>query len=145
MPRLPLLADEDLFDLVAFLRSDDPSVRPSQAGPARERLSVLGKLLMRFAWRPLRNPERPIVAPDPTKYGCRSCHGDADVEIGDLRKASQHYPDDAALEAWIRLPTDFKPQTKMPTFDKAIRPEDFPPLLAYVRELSKRADSVQKK
>jgi mono/diheme cytochrome c family protein len=289
MPRLPLLAEEDVFDLVAFLRSDDPSVRPSDAGPARGRLSILGKILMRFSWRPGRYPERPIVAPDvrdrvaygryviqakgncfgchsadftkldgahpersagylgggnrvndaggspvitpnltpdpetgigrwsevefiravreglrpdgtplrgpmqlykeltpdevgavyvylrtvppirnprPTiapaadpspsvvdralaegrdvyvKYGCRSCHGDAGVEIGDLRQADRKYATDAALEAWIRRPGDFKPETKMPSFDKAIREDELPPLLAYVRELGRRAARV---
>jgi mono/diheme cytochrome c family protein len=284
MPRLPGLADEELLDLVAYLRSDDPAVAATALGPGRGSLSVLGKVLMRYAWRPKAYPSRPIVAPDladrvaygryvvqakgncfgchsasfrkldetnpersegylgggnelrdaggsvvvssnltpdretgiggwsetdfiravregirpngtpmrgpmqlfkelteaevgavyaylqtvpplrrpqsPTpspaspataagggphaegrrlyvQYGCRSCHGDTGVEIGDLRQADKKYASDAEIEAWIRHPEGLKPGTKMPSFDAVIAPNDFPPLIAYVRQLGK--------
>jgi hypothetical protein len=41
------------------------------------------------------------------------------------KRRHQHDPDNAAIEAEIRRPTDFKPQIELPIFDKAIRPEDF--------------------
>jgi|GEM_PF-132478 len=288
MPRLPRLADEDMFDLVAYLRSDDPAVAATEASPPIGSLSVLGKILMRYAWRPLPYPAGPIVAPaledrvaygryvvqakgscfgchsadfmtldeqqpersegylgggnqvhdaagsivisanltpdketgigrwsesefvravrdgirpdgtplrgpmqlykelseaevgavyaylqtvpplhrprpvtptpvasaSPTapgqagapegralyeRYGCRSCHGDTGIEIGDLRQADSKYATDAEIEAWIRHPESFKPGTKMPSFDKVIAPHDYPPLIAYVRQLGQRS------
>jgi mono/diheme cytochrome c family protein len=284
MPRLPRLADEEILDLVAYLRSDDPAVAATALSPGRGSLSVLGKILMRYAWRPLTYPPRPIAAPDladrvaygryvvlakgncfgchsasfrtlnetnpersrgylgggntlhdaggevvvssnltpdretgigrwseadfiravregirpdgtpmrgpmqlykelteaevgavyaylqavpplhrpqsPTsspvsqataaeagphaegrrlyvRYGCRSCHGDTGVEIGDLRQADRKYAHDAEIEAWIRHPEALKPGTKMPSFDAVIPPDDFPPLIAYVRQLGR--------
>jgi cytochrome c2 len=71
------------------------------------------------------------------KYGCPSCHGDHGVGIGDLRKAVEHYPTDAQLVAWIKNPSSFKPGTKMPTWDGVIAEGDYPPLIAYVKELGR--------
>ncbi|SIO12040.1 Cytochrome c2 [Singulisphaera sp. GP187] len=290
MPRLPRLADEDLFDLLAYLRSDDPAVEATTASPQTGSLSILGKILMRYAWRPMAYPAAPIVAPAlsdrvaygryvvqakgscfgchsanfmkldeqqpersdgylgggnevydaagsivisanltpdretgigrwseaefvravreglrpdgtpvrgpmqlykelseaevgavyaylqtvpplhrprPTtdapkaitasaeassdraatlkgralyeRYGCRSCHGDTGVDIGDLRQADNKYATDAEIEAWIRHPEAFKPGTKMPAFGNVIASDDFPPLIAYVRQLGRRS------
>jgi mono/diheme cytochrome c family protein len=69
-------------------------------------------------------------------YGCRACHGDLGVGMGDLRHAAEHFPDDAAIEAWIRHPSRLRPGTKMPDFDGIIRPEDFPALIKHVRSLA---------
>ena len=68
-------------------------------------------------------------------YGCPSCHGPAGIGIADLRKAAAHYPTDAQLEAWIRNAPAIKPGTKMPPWDGVIREEDYPALIAYVKEL----------
>ena len=65
MPKLPLMSDEDLKDLIAFLRSDDPMLRPSEATNRESEPTFLTKLLTRVAFKPLPYPRRPIVAPDP--------------------------------------------------------------------------------
>jgi mono/diheme cytochrome c family protein len=86
MPKLPLLSDEDLRDLIAFLRSDDPMVQPSEAANQESEPSFLTKLLTRTAFKPLPYPGRPVVAPDPGdpvafgrylvqgRLGCYGCH-----------------------------------------------------------------------
>ncbi len=285
MPRVHNLADEDLYDLIAFLRSDEPLVRPNIDGPGRGSLSILGRVLFRYTLRPPVYPKTPIIAPDISdrveygryvvqakatcfrchsasftkldhehpersagylgggnaladaggepifspnitldddtglgrwseaefvravregidrhgkplrgpmqlypelsedevkavfsylhtvpplhkprkhprasslstvatnsgsakgrvlyvKYGCRSCHGDIGVEVGDLRRADAKYATDEALAAWVRRPSSFKPGTKMPGYEGVIAPEDFPPLLSYVRYLGQQA------
>jgi len=53
----------------------------------------------------------------------------------DLRQAAQHYPNDAALEAWIKNPPAFKPGTKMPPWEGVIEESEYPALIAYVKEL----------
>lgn len=293
MPRLPLMADDDLVAIIAFLRSDDPSVRPVDAPTVPSTFTLLGRLLKRVAWRPLEYPDHRIVAPDisdavaygryvvqgkancfhchsagfatlddvepersggylgggtamldmagssvvssnltpdaetgignwseddfvhavrdgrrpdgqiirypmepykdltveevravyaylktvpminkpakrlppgvvadsasrpdghpPTdgaegvgvslyaRYGCRSCHGENGVGVGDLRQAHRKYRTDAELEARIRHPEAFKPGTRMPAFDRTIPATEFPPLLAHVRRLGEAA------
>jgi mono/diheme cytochrome c family protein len=69
------------------------------------------------------------------KYGCPACHGDNGVGIGDLRKAVQHYPEDAKLLAWIKNAPSIKPDTKMPQWEGVIKDEEFVPLMAYVKTL----------
>jgi mono/diheme cytochrome c family protein len=73
-----------------------------------------------------------------TQAGCASCHGKTGVGIADLRKAAEHYPDDAQLIAWIKNPESFKPGVKMPAWEGVIPEKDFPPLVAYVKELGAR-------
>jgi len=70
-------------------------------------------------------------------YGCSSCHGDNGVGVGDLRRASQDFPTDAALEAFIRHAPMFKPGTKMPGWNGIIGESEYAPLIAYVRELGR--------
>jgi len=73
------------------------------------------------------------------KYGCPSCHGEHGVGIGDLRHATEHYPTDPQLEAWIRDAPAIKPGTKMPTWNGVIRESDYAPLMQYVKELGRAA------
>ena len=54
----------------------------------------------------------------------------------DLRRASEHYPSDAELRAWIEDAPSKKLNTKMPAWKGIIRDRDFPPLMAYVRTLA---------
>lgn len=70
-------------------------------------------------------------------YGCNSCHGDNGIGAADLRRATQDYPSDVRLEAFIRHAPEFKPGSKMPAWDGIIRESDYPPLMAYVRELGR--------
>src|SRR5262245_24477233 len=86
MLKLPLLADEDLKDIIAFLRSDDPLVRPAHVPDRAPEPSFFTKLLTRVAFKPLPYPDRPVVAPHPSdrvaygrylmvaKLDCYSCH-----------------------------------------------------------------------
>jgi mono/diheme cytochrome c family protein len=86
MVKLPNLADEDLKDVIAFLRSDDPLVRPVKAKRPLSRPSLLTKALSRFAFVPLPYPAAPIPVPDPAdkvaqgrylvraRALCFSCH-----------------------------------------------------------------------
>jgi mono/diheme cytochrome c family protein len=64
MVKLPNMADEDLLSVIAFLRSDDPLVRPVKAQRPPSRPSLLTKVLSRVAFKPLPYPAAPIVAPD---------------------------------------------------------------------------------
>ena len=86
MPKWPHLADEDLAALIAFLRSDDPAVEPSDVAKVPSRLSFFAKFLLALkAFRPLPMPPSPIEAPSPSDevaYGryltwnldCWTCH-----------------------------------------------------------------------
>ena len=86
MPKFPLLADEDLKDVIAFLRSDDSQVRPLAVPDRPCEPSFLTKALATFVVRPLPYPASPIVAPpasDRVAYGrylviarldCHGCH-----------------------------------------------------------------------
>jgi mono/diheme cytochrome c family protein len=72
MVKLPLLADEDLKDVIAFLRSDDPLVRARHVPDRKPEPSFFTKLLTRVAFRPLPYPDHEIVAPpasDRVEYG----------------------------------------------------------------------------
>ena len=86
MVKLAKMSDEDLHDVIAFLRSDDPLVRPIKAKRPLSQPSLLTKALSRVAFKPLPYPTAPIVAPDPSnqvEYGkylvqaralCFPCH-----------------------------------------------------------------------
>jgi mono/diheme cytochrome c family protein len=86
MLKLPLLADEDLRDIIAFLRSDDPLVQPRHVQARKPVPSLFTKFLARVAFKPLPYPTREIVAPaasDKVAYGrylmvarldCYGCH-----------------------------------------------------------------------
>lgn len=64
MVKLPLLSDDDLESIVAFLRSDDPLVVPLAVDPpGRSRPSFLTKLLAHVAFKPLPFPRQRITAP----------------------------------------------------------------------------------
>jgi len=72
------------------------------------------------------------------RYGCRACHGETGGgSIADLRAANEHYPTDDALRAWIEDAPAQKPGTKMPAWKGIIKDEDYAPLMAYVRALSR--------
>jgi mono/diheme cytochrome c family protein len=86
MVKLPNASEEDIRDVVAFLRSDDPLVRAQAVADRESEPSLLTKLLSRVAFRPFPYPEREIVAPaktDRVAFGrylvasrlqCFSCH-----------------------------------------------------------------------
>jgi mono/diheme cytochrome c family protein len=86
MAKLPHLADEDLYSVIAFLRSDSPLVAADAASPpGQSRPSFLTKFLSHVAFKPLPYPEKAIPLPDPNdklalgKYliinlECWACH-----------------------------------------------------------------------
>jgi len=96
MVKLPSMADEDLKDVIAFLRSDDPLVRPIKAKRPPSRPSLFSKVLCRLAFKPLPYPKAPIGSPDPSDkvaYGrylvqgramCFPCHSADFAKIDDF-------------------------------------------------------------
>lgn len=86
MPKFPHMSDEDLYSIIAFLKSDHELVQPSVNNPPDVDPSFLSKMLSRTAFKPLPYPEDPVLAPpksDPVAYGrylavakfdCFSCH-----------------------------------------------------------------------
>jgi hypothetical protein len=66
MVKLANMSDEDVSSLIAFLRSDDPLVRPIKAQRPASKPSLFTKVLCRIAFKPLPYPKAPIVAPDPS-------------------------------------------------------------------------------
>jgi mono/diheme cytochrome c family protein len=86
MVKLPYLSDEDLYSIVAFLRSDDPLVAADPADPPGvTRESFLVKVLARVAFGPLPMPKQKIEPPpasDAVAFGrylvvgfdCFGCH-----------------------------------------------------------------------
>jgi mono/diheme cytochrome c family protein len=85
MPKLPHLSDTDLLAVVAFLRSDDPWVRPSDGPTLAGRPSFLAKVLANTIFKPLPYPSGGVAEPDrrdpvalgrylATSLDCYTCH-----------------------------------------------------------------------
>lgn len=95
MAKLPHLSDEDLYSIIAFLRSDDPMVTASDVDPPGvTQPSFLVKFLSHVAFKPLPYPTQAIAAPpreNPVAYGrylvtsldCYGCHS-ADFKTMDV-------------------------------------------------------------
>lgn len=86
MPKFPRLSDQDLSAIIAFLKSDDPLVHPSQIPNQKTDLNFLGELVFRRFAEPLPYPDHKISPPDTNnkvafgkylmtaKFDCYSCH-----------------------------------------------------------------------
>jgi mono/diheme cytochrome c family protein len=86
MPKFPHLADKDLNNIIAYLRSDAPEVQPSDVAQPDDQPSFLVKMLLRVAFKPLPYDGKPISAPPATereafgnylataKLDCFGCH-----------------------------------------------------------------------
>ena len=86
MPKFKYMSDEDLYSIVAYLRSDHPTVQPSSAVTIPCEPSFLAKFLCQFAFKPLEYPKGPVNAPDTNdlvaygkymvagRYDCFPCH-----------------------------------------------------------------------
>lgn len=96
MVKMPNASDEDIEDIIAFLRSDDPLVRATDVDNHESRPSFLMKLLCRVAFKPLPYPVRPITAPPPadkvafgrylvnSRLLCFGCHSADFKTVDDL-------------------------------------------------------------
>lgn len=79
-------SEEDLFSIIAYLRSDKPAVQASSQEPPLSEPSFLTKFLSHVAFKPLPLNPNPIPAPDTTNaiawgkylttaiYQCYECH-----------------------------------------------------------------------
>ncbi len=87
MVKLPLISDQDLNSVIAWLRSEDPVLQASDAVQPAPEPSFLAKFLVRIgAFAPLPFPTGPIAHPDTTdkvafgrylavgKVDCFGCH-----------------------------------------------------------------------
>ena len=118
MPMFDELSDTEARAIWAYLRSVPP--------------------IQHLVPRPVRSAE-PAASPGRrayVKYGCIGCHGETGVLVGDLRKANTDFPGDDDLKAWIQHPSAKRPGTKMPDYDGVIAPDDYSPLMAYVRSVA---------
>lgn len=99
MAKLPLLADEDMEAIVAFLRSDSPLMAADATPDKPCEPSFLAKFLSHVAFKPLPMPEGPIGMPDETNQvelgeyvannlECFSCHS-ATFETNDYLTPSK--------------------------------------------------------
>jgi mono/diheme cytochrome c family protein len=94
MVKLPNASDEDLRDIIAFLRSDDPLVQAREVDGQPSRPSFLTKALCRIAFKPFPYPAQEITGPAPddavgtgrylvnSRLLCYSCHS-ADFKTND--------------------------------------------------------------
>lgn len=87
MPKLIHIADEDLYSIIAYLRSDDPYIQADNTRAPKTDPSFLTKFLLTIkAFKPFEFPKKPIPLPDTTnminwgkyialyQYECYSCH-----------------------------------------------------------------------
>jgi mono/diheme cytochrome c family protein len=92
MVKMPNISDEDLRDLIAFLRSNDPLVQARAVDDRDSKPSFFAKLLCRVAFKPFPWPDHAVVTPtDEVAYGrylatgrllCFDCHS-ADFTTND--------------------------------------------------------------
>lgn len=100
MPKLPLMSDEDLADLVAFLKSDHSLVQPSDNEWPKSNYTFLAKALMKLkVFGPLDYPKQIIPVPNisnPIEHGqylatavydCFACHSP------DFKTVNVEYPE----------------------------------------------------
>lgn len=99
MPRYPTAAEADVLAMIAFLRSDDPAVQPSQRSHPAYQPSFLAKGLLNFVVQPIPYLEVPEERPplrDSLAYGaylvndalgCYLCHS-AGLDQWDLLNPS---------------------------------------------------------
>jgi len=99
MPKFPNMADEDVYSIIAWLRSDEFGVQPAQTEAPASEFSLFSKFLANTVIKPLPFREAPIPLPDTTDavahgkylangiYTCYACHS------GDLTKLDHLEPE----------------------------------------------------
>ena len=96
MPKFPLMADEDLHSVIAFLRSNDTIVQAAQVKDRESEPSFFAKFLCLVAFKPYEYPTTPIGKPlvsEKVAYGkymatgvigCFSCHSEDFAKMDEL-------------------------------------------------------------
>jgi cytochrome c2 len=85
MAKLPNMADEDIYSIIAYLRSNDPSVAATAVADKQSEPSLLTKFLCTVEFEPLPLPKGKIEFPDTTdqvalgrylahNLDCFTCH-----------------------------------------------------------------------
>jgi len=86
MLRLPNAAEEDIYSIIAYLKSDNRAVQPSANQIPSYETNLLAKFLYTIAFKPLPYKEEQIFRPDPSDqiqygyylatalYTCADCH-----------------------------------------------------------------------
>lgn len=86
MPKFPHMSDEDLHSVIAWLRSDDPYLEPSDVQNRDSEPTFFAKFLARVAFKPYDYPTSPKPHPDTSNalaygkylttavYDCYQCH-----------------------------------------------------------------------
>ncbi|RPI67118.1 MAG: cytochrome c [Ignavibacteriae bacterium] len=89
MPKFPHMSDEDLYSVIAWLRSDDPYLRASDVKNRESEPTWFAKFLTHVAFKPFDYPTSKIPHPDTTNtvvygkylatgvYDCYQCHSAA--------------------------------------------------------------------
>ncbi len=98
MPKYPNMADEDLKSIIAWLRSDDPSLQPSAKEYPSNKYNFMVKFLSNVAFSAPPLPKAPIFVPDTANqlalgkyladgvFDCYACHS------GDFAKLDINMP-----------------------------------------------------
>lgn len=96
MPKFPLMADDDIHSIIAWLRSDAPSLSPSAREYPPNEYNFLIKFLANVAFTPPPLPAESIRVPDTTQTlalgryvanalcGCFACHSADFKTMNDL-------------------------------------------------------------
>lgn len=86
MPKFLRMSDEDMYSIIAFLRSDDPMVKAADVDNRQSDPSLLAKILCRVAFKPFEYPQAIIPEPDTNDavahgrylangvFECYACH-----------------------------------------------------------------------
>lgn len=122
MPRYPALESHEVESIYAYLQTVPPvdnEVEPTL------RYKLVGRKAAGGRHQYL-------------SHGCHLCHGDAGhTVIADLRDASELFPTDAELIAFIEDPRREDPFAIMPSYRGVIAEDEYAELCAYVRELAR--------
>jgi hypothetical protein len=94
MPKYPIMAEEDIYSLISFLRSDDTICRPVQTkARTKDKVGLFAKFWFRYGQTPPKLPEQPIALPDTSdmvafgrylataRYPCFVCHTKVGITI----------------------------------------------------------------
>ena len=90
----PMMADEDVNDIIAYLRSDDPAVAAADTTVGKTRINLIGKIGIRIVSKP-QPYNKGVVRPDendPVAYGrylvgiigCYHCHSQKVLKLNFL-------------------------------------------------------------